>query len=86
MRRRLAERLAALCRQVAEWLDPTPETVADRLYPLALRMVTEAEAMVRAGSIKHLVVMKQMEKHTGASRLDINTAIERAVRTLRGGH
>lgn len=84
MRRKVALRLAGWCRRFAEWLDPTPETEVDRLYPLALRMVTEADPLVRAGSIKHLVVMKQLEKQTKASRLDINTAIERAVRTLRG--
>jgi hypothetical protein len=83
----MRRKLAALCRRLADWLDPTPETVVDRIFPLVLRMVTEADGLVRAGSIKRLVVMKQMERvQPDLSRLDINTAIERAVRTLRGGH
>lgn len=81
----MRSKFASWLRRFAEWVDPTPETEADRLYPLALRLVRETDAIVRAGSIKHLVVMKTLEKQTGASRLDINTAIERAVRTLRYG-
>lgn len=73
-------------RRAADWIDPPVQTRADVLYPLALDLVTRVEGTVRAGSIKHLTVMKAMENITGASRLDINEAIERAVRDLRARH
>jgi hypothetical protein len=79
----IRKRLGSWLRRLAEWLDPTPETVADKLFPLALQLVKETEKAVRSGSIKHLVVMKKLEQLTGESRLHINEAIERAVRTLR---
>lgn len=82
----MRRRLAALFRRWADWIDPPVPTIADGLYPMALRMVKEVDPLVRAGSIRHLVVMKQMEQLTGASRLDINEAIERAVRALRQAH
>lgn len=85
MRSRLWKALAGYCRRFGDWLDPIPETVADRLFPRALRLCQDAEGVVRAGSIKHLVVMKQLERETRASRLDINEAIERAVRQIRKG-
>jgi hypothetical protein len=81
---RFSKWLATRFRNWANYLDPPVQTEADKLYPLALELVTSAPILgIRAGSIRHLMVMKIMERQTGASRLDINEAIERAVRTHR---
>jgi hypothetical protein len=81
----LSRRLAQWLRRLADWLAPVGETEADRLYPRALQLCREVEPATLSGSFKRVTVMKRLEAETGASRLEINTAIERAVRTIRHG-
>ena len=74
----MSRKLAALLRRIADWLAPAYSEV-QILLPLARELVKAAASRPEAGAIKWLLVMKTMEKKTGARRRHINAAIDIAV-------
>lgn len=73
----------AIIEELRKALDVYRDQETNPLIPRALELVRKINTQELAGSIKHLLVMKQLERETGASRLDINEAIETAVRAIR---
>jgi hypothetical protein len=74
----MCRKLANWLRRLAEWLAPQHPQV-EALMPLVRERIAAAETLAHSGSIKWLLVMKEVERKTGAKRRHINAAIDLAV-------
>ena len=77
----MRRKVAALLRRWADKLAPSP---VEPLMELARASVHAMSGSPLSGSIKWLLVMRAMEKETGAKRRFINAAIDRAVLEMYG--